>query len=341
MRESLEQINLASERAANLTRQLLTFSRQQAFRPKPLDLRTTLGPVGKMLRRLIGEHIALEIRTHSEPLFVSADIGMIEQIVMNLAVNSRDAMPAGGRLEIGVSEIEVAAAEAKTRHAAAYPGKFAVLSVADSGIGLAPETMNHLFEPFFTTKEVGRGTGLGLATVYGIVQLHKGWIEVASTLGEGATFRIFFPMVSPDQPGATADVQANVPGRGEGTVLVVEDEPAVRMLICRSLAHYGYRVLEASNAHEALEIWEPNRRTIDVLFTDMVMPGGMSGSELAARLRQQNPDLKVIVASGYSGGRGGNQADGSGIEYLAKPFDGTTLTQAVRRLIDRDRLGRL
>jgi len=329
--DSLAQIAEASDRAANLTRQLLTFSRQQAFRPRILDLRTCLESAGRLLARLIGEQIALEYRPGDAPVFVRADGGMIEQVIVNLAVNARDAMPAGGRLTIGVATLDIPAVEAGVRHPSARAGTFAVLTVADTGTGLAPEAMQHLFEPFFTTKDVGRGTGLGLATVYGIVQLHHGWIEVANQAGQGATFRLFFP-AERDAPAAAAAAEP-APVHGAETILLVEDEPAVRALLKRSLEHFGYRVLEAENAAAALRVWSDRADAIDLLFTDMVMPGGMSGLELAGQLRRQRPALKVVIASGYSRRRDETDA-GSGIDYLAKPFDVTTLAAAVRRSLD-------
>ena len=337
LRESVEQIQQAGERAANLTRQLLTFSRQQAFRPEPLDLRASLESIGRMLRRLLGEQVTLALATDGAPVCVLADGGMIEQVIVNLAVNARDAMPGGGRLEIGVKNITVPPAEAGVRHAAATAGRFALLTVHDTGTGLSPEALNHLFEPFFTTKAVGRGTGLGLATVYGIVQLHRGWIEVASAPGAGTTFSVFIP-ASDDavEPAGTAAGPDALPG-GSETILVVEDEAAVRLLVRTSLRRAGYQVFEAEDASAALRVWDERAGRIDLLLSDMVMPGGMSGAELAQRLRQQNPALKVIVASGYSRRTDTSDPFGAGVEHLPKPFDVTTLARAVRRVLDGQR----
>ena len=281
----------AAQRAANLTRQLLTFSRRQPMQPKDLDLNEVVANVTKMLRRLIGEDIALETRYAPGGASIHADPGMLEQVLMNLAVNARDAMPKGGRLTVETTPVTLTDTIQFTKHTA-RPGDFIRLSITDTGCGVAPEHLPHLFEPFFTTKDVGKGTGLGLATVFGIVEQHQGWIEVESQLNQGTTFHIYFPrlarkLVNGEQPTAPAEV----PG-GNETILLVEDETALRRLMQRVLERHGYHIHAAVSGVQALEIWRERREGIDILVTDMVMPDGMNGRELADRLRTDKPELK-------------------------------------------------
>ncbi len=329
-----EEIGKATQRAANLTRQLLLFSRKQALQPQDLDLNEIVTHITKMLQRTLGEVVHLQLNYFPEPLFLRADLGMMEQILVNLAVNSRDAMPQGGRLIIETSAVVFD--EATTRHSPqTRPGAFVCLSVSDTGSGIPPHILPRIFEPFFTTKDVGKGTGLGLATVFGIVQQHQGWINVSSNPGLGTTFQIYFPRLAEtvSQPAATAPLM-EVRG-GHETILVVEDEPSLCALIHTVLTGHGYRVIEASNGESALNVWEKHRGEIQLLLTDMVLPDGMNGKELARRLRLENPRLKVIYASGYSVEVAGKDlALQEGVNFMSKPFQIHKLTQTVRNCLD-------
>jgi two-component system cell cycle sensor histidine kinase/response regulator CckA len=330
----LAEISKAAERAANLTRQLLTFSRRQLFQPKPADLNDIVANTTKMLQRLIGEHIGLE--THFTPggAPITADRNMMEQILINLAVNSRDAMPKGGKLVIQTDAVILNETDIAT-NPKARPGSFIRLSVTDTGSGIAPEEMERIFEPFFTTKEVGKGTGLGLATVFGIVTQHHGWIEVKSKLNEGTTFHVFLPrMMEKESALAKLPRPPEVRG-GHETILLVEDEAPVRSLVRTLLERKGYRIIEADSGLSALEIWQHKRGTIDLLFTDMVMPDGISGRELASQLLAEKPGLKVIYASGYTDDMLG---EGSPLRnnpnFLEKPFESYRLLKRVRDCLD-------
>ena len=330
--EPLKQISAAAKRGSTLTRQLLTFSRRQVIQPKILDLNVVLNNMTQMVHRLLGEDIALE--SHYAPALpsIEADAGMIEQVLLNLAVNARDAMPKGGRLVVSTSHIEVGQSYGDI-HPESRPGQFVCITVADTGCGMTPETLARIFEPFFTTKEVGKGTGLGLATVYGIVKQHQGWIEVGSHLGIGTTFKIFLPACA-----QTADpVVENGPERTRGgneTILLVEDEPVLRELARMILQDYDYRVLEAGNGVEALKVWDQQQGRIDLLLTDMVMPEGMNGRELAEKLKLRKPELKVIYTSGYSFDAIGNEAALCGARFLQKPYPPPQLAQTVRECLD-------
>ncbi|HUA37326.1 MAG TPA: PAS domain S-box protein [Candidatus Sulfopaludibacter sp.] len=324
----------AAQRAANLTRQLLTFSRRQPMQPKDLDLNEVVANITKMLRRLIGEDVALETRYAPGGAPIHADPGMLEQVLMNLAVNARDAMPKGGRLTVETAPVTLADTTRFTKHTA-RPGNFVRLSITDTGCGVAPEHLPHLFEPFFTTKDVGKGTGLGLATVFGIVEQHQGWIEVESQLNQGTTFHIYFPrlaqkLVNGEQPTAPAQV----PG-GNETILLVEDETVLRRLMQRVLERHGYHIHAAVSGVEALEIWRERREGIDILVTDMVMPDGMNGRELADRLRTDKPDLKIIFCSGYANNTPGKDSPLRHHEtFLEKPFEPAKLLQKIRDCAD-------
>ncbi len=332
--ESTHQIGLAAERAANLTRQLLTFSRRQIIQPKNLDLNEVVNTMTKMLRRLLGEDITLQVNYTAALPRVHADPGMMEQILLNLAVNARDAMPKGGRLFVDTSVFTVDKAYAE-QHPEAIVGEFVCLAVKDTGTGIAPETLARIFEPFFTTKDVGKGTGLGLATVYGIVQQHRGWIKVASTLGQGTLFQIFLPTAG--ARAAAQDAQVGEPRvrGGKETVLVVEDEAPLRTLVRSVLERYGYRVIEAVSGVAALPIWEQHKEKIQLLLTDMVMPHGISGRELADKLIAAKPELKVIYSSGYSlAVVGTDMILQEGLNFLQKPYHPRKLAQAVRDCLD-------
>ena len=331
---SAQQIKQASERAAGLTRQLLAFGRKQIYNPRPLDLNRVVGKMSDMIGRLLGEDIALQLNFSGEPAIIEADASMMEQILLNLSVNSRDAMPHGGQLNIRISQREIDAGQAR-QSVEARPGKFISLSAADSGCGIPPENLSRIFEPFFTTKELGKGTGLGLATVYGIVKQHHGWIEVESVLNKGTTFQIYFPVsetpiVEPEQ----FDTQFRARG-GTETVLVVEDERDLREIVTRTLNRHGYRVFQAVNGQNALQIWADYKNEIDLVFTDVIMPGGMNGRELAEKLWAEKPGLKVIFSTGYG-------ADALGqdfkldpqLNFLQKPYLPQTLALIIRRSLD-------
>jgi PAS domain S-box-containing protein len=320
----------AAERAANLTRQLLTFSRRQPMQPQDLDLNEAVANITKMLQRLIGEDIALETRYAPGGAPIHADPGMMEQVLMNLAVNSRDAMPKGGRLVIETAPVTLVDTTQFTKHTA-RPGEFVCLSITDTGSGVAPKHLSHLFEPFFTTKEVGKGTGLGLATVFGIIEQHQGWIEVQSQVNEGTTFHIYFPRLARKVPSREQPIPPpKVPG-GTETILLVEDEIALRRLMQRVLERQGYHIHTAASGIQALEVWRERRDGIDILVTDMVMPEGMTGRELADRLRTEKPDLKIIFCSGYANNMPGKDSPLRHNEsFLEKPFEPVKLLQKIR-----------
>ncbi|MBN2508148.1 MAG: response regulator [Verrucomicrobia bacterium] len=333
VRDSARQITMAAERAANLTRQLLMFSRKQVMQPHLLDLNDVINNVTKMLRTLLGESIVLERDLHEHLPAVYGDPGMLEQVLVNFAVNSKDAMPHGGRLTIATDAVTLDDAHVQNR-TEARPGAFVRLTVTDTGVGMPPKTMSRIFEPFFTTKEIGKGTGLGLATVYGIVKQHQGWVEVESELDKGTAFHVFIPIKS-KAPLMAKDVSpVRAPG-GRETVLVVEDEPALRELVREILEHKGYTVLEAANGVDALGLWPSAKERIDLLLTDVMMPMGISGRELAQHALAEKPDLKVIYTSGYS--LDAFSPDGlvaEGCSFLQKPYAPETLAQVVRDALD-------
>jgi two-component system cell cycle sensor histidine kinase/response regulator CckA len=331
---SVDQIHQAAERAANLTRQLLTFSRRQMMQPRPLDLNAVVSHMTKLLERILGEDIALQFNYSAGQVFVLADVGMMEQILLNLAVNSRDAMPAGGRLTIKIAVVGVAA-NALVEHPEGRAGQFAQLSVSDTGSGIEPAVLPHIFEPFFTTKAVGKGTGLGLATVYGIVKQHQGWIEAHSRVGEGTTFRVFLPAIK--AAGVTAEdttIEEKLP-RGSEVILLVEDEPPVRELASRVLQACGYRVLEAASGVRALEVWHKHKDEIALLLTDVVMPDGMTGRDLAEKVQAEKPELKALFTSGYNAEIVGKDfVVKEGLNFLQKPYLPHKLAQVVRNCLD-------
>ena len=326
-------ISDAARRAAALTRQLLTFSRKQVMQPKLIDLNALLRNVTHMLSRVLGEDIVLEADYLPDLPRIEADGGMIEQIVMNLAVNSRDAMPKGGKLVIATSVADVDAHYA-SQHPDVHVGRFTCLRVTDTGSGMDAKTMERIFEPFFSTKEVGRGTGLGLATVYGIVRQHEGWIHVTSEVGAGTTFTIYFPITGGTGDGhETAIIEASATRGGKETILLVEDEPEVREFVCEVLRGYDYHVIQAASGPGALKVWDEYKGSIDLLLTDMIMPEGMTGRDLADHLRRRKPDLKVIYSSGYSSA---SRSDAAQTEtaFLAKPYHPPELAHMVRQCLD-------
>jgi PAS domain S-box-containing protein len=331
---SAQQIGQAAERAAALTRQLLTFSRRQVIQPRSLDLNEVVSNMTRMLGRLLGEDVALQLQYSPQPAWVKADASMMEQVLLNLAVNARDAMPKGGKLtvKIGLEEFQ---AGNEARHPDARPGCFVCLSASDTGCGITSEILPRIFEPFFTTKEVGKGTGLGLATVYGIIKQHDGWIEVDSEPSRGSTFRVFLP-VGAKLAGATDEPSAEAPVRGGNeTILVVEDESPVRELVCSLLSARGYKILQAESGAKALELWKTTKDKIDLVLTDLVMPDRVNGRELAEKLWTERPKLKVIFTSGYSADVVGNDfVLRDGLNYLQKPYHPTKLARAVRECLD-------
>jgi CheY-like chemotaxis protein len=294
-----------------------------------------------MLKRVIREDIRLECRYAAQLPFVQADPGMMEQVLLNLVVNARDAMPCGGQLFITTAGVSLGAAYART-NPEARAGEFVCLSVSDTGTGIAPEHLERVFEPFFTTKEPGKGTGLGLATVYGIVKQHQGWVEVSSRVGEGTTFKIFLPAIPPpDEVVAAPMVQAKLRG-GSETILLVEDEYSVRMIMRRVLETFKYKVHEATCAREALEVWSRHAGEISLLLTDIIMPEGVTGRDLAEQLRAAKPGLKVIFMSGYSAEVVGKDTEffrRTRSYFLRKPCPTATLIQTVRKCLDENTPG--
>jgi CheY-like chemotaxis protein len=282
----------------------------------------------------LGEDIALEADYCQELSRIDADTGMLEQIVMNLAVNSRDAMPKGGKLRISTTQVQIDEGYAG-QHPDARTGPFVCLTVTDTGCGMDRKTLERIFEPFFSTKEVGKGTGLGLATVYGLVKQHQGWIEVSSVVEVGTTFKIYFPAAVGKSDLADSAPQACEPVRGgKETILVVEDEPVLREMVCEILKQYNYRVIEAGSGVEALRVWDEFDGQIDLLLTDMVMPEGMTGRELAVQLKKRKPELKVIYSSGYSPDSNGRDLGHNDTVFLAKPYLPPQLARTVRQSLD-------
>ena len=322
----------AAERAASLTRQLLMFSRKNIMQPRPINLHEAVANLNKMLGRLLGETVALHFECNQEPPPIYADPGMIDQVLMNLAVNAHDAMPDGGTLTISVAECWVGP-EYLEHSPEARLGHFVRLQMTDTGCGMSPSVRARIFEPFFTTKEPGKGTGLGLATVFGIVKQHAGWIEVTSDLKRGATFTIFFP-ASDEAPAPTAPApSASTPTAtgGSETVLVVEDEWVLREMARDFLTDCGYRVLEAGSGRAALQVWGEHRSEIDLLLTDMKMPEGISGMQLAEKMIAEQPALQVIFTSGYSDDIVTPEVlERNHARFLPKPYSYAELTQIVR-----------
>jgi len=335
LRRDVEEIRKAGDRAAALTRQLLAFSRRQVLQPKVLDLNAVVTNMGQMLRRLIGEDVELSTDLSPSLSRVKVDPGQIEQVIVNLAVNARDAMPGGGRITIATADAELSPAYAVV-HPEVRPGPHVLLSVADTGHGMSEETQAHLFEPFFTTKERGKGAGLGLATVYGIVQQSGGHLRVNSAADRGSTFLIYLPRVEAAEDGwqGVARPLLPHPSPGTETVLLAEDEEVVRRFAREILSGNGYKVLEAENGREALLLSEAHRGEIHLLLTDVVMPK-MSGRELTERIRPQRPDLRILYMSGYTDDATlRHLVLEEGIPFLQKPFTSEGLARKVREVLD-------
>jgi signal transduction histidine kinase/ActR/RegA family two-component response regulator len=334
MSASLAELEQGTQRAADLTRQLLLFSRRQVMQTKRIDFNELISAMMNMLGRLLGEHIQTTFDRSPQPVWLDADPGMIEQTVLNLCINARDAMPRGGRLKLGVRRL-ILKIEDLGQRAHARPGLFACFAATDTGCGMDEATFKRMFEPFFTTKPLGKGTGLGLATVHGIAAQHHGWVEAESAVGQGTTFRVFLPAVEAPAPPPIDSGPAKSPG-GTETILLVEDDDQMRRMVRLTLARRGYLILEATNGAEAIQVWERQASKVDLLLTDMVMPGGLSGAELAARLRLAKPDLKVLISSGYAADL--SQQEGGlpdGISFLAKPYDPSALVKTVRECLDQ------
>jgi PAS domain S-box-containing protein len=331
--DSLHEISRAAARAASLTRQLLAFSRKQMLQLRPLDIKEALNNLDKMLRRIIGEHIDLTLQCAENLPSVYADAVNFEQVVINLAVNARDAMPRGGPLTI-TADLMLIDPQYKEREPDAIIGTFVRLSVADKGTGMNEAVRRKIFEPFFTTKELGKGTGMGLATVYGIVKQHQGWIEVESQPGGGSVFKVFLP-VTKDQAKKTAATGTDLIWAANGqprTIFLVEDEAPLREMTSMILKRLGHQVVIAQNGQEALTLWPQHRGKIDLLLTDMVMPGGITGRELADRLLRETPKMRVIYSTGYSMDLYNSDIKlVEGINCLLKPYDATTLVRTVKK----------
>jgi signal transduction histidine kinase/ActR/RegA family two-component response regulator len=326
------EISRAGMRAADMTRQLLAFSRRQVLAPKVLDLHDVITGIDKMLRRLIGEHIDLRWKP-GELGKVEIDPGQLEQVVVNLVVNARDAMPAGGCITIETATVELDAAYA-SRHAGIAPGPHAMLAISDTGVGMDAATLERIFEPFFTTKEPGKGTGLGLSTVFGIVQQSRGAIGVESTPGAGTTFRLYFPIVAAEPAGAPRVRKSLSHVAGNETILLVEDEATVRRLVSSILGRAGYKVVEATDGEQALEVWNTS---IALVVSDVVMPR-MSGRVMAEHLRARGADVRILFMSGYTDDmvvRHG--VTDQTIDFIQKPITQQMLLERVRKALDEPR----
>jgi PAS domain S-box-containing protein len=328
-----EEIRKAADRAAMLTRQLLAFSRKQVLQPRKLNLNVVIKDLEKMLRRLISENIELDLHLDRALTAVKADAGQMEQVILNLAVNARDAMPQGGKLTMSTTNVNLDETYVRKQEDVT-PGSYIVLEVRDNGLGMDADTLDHIFEPFFTTKDPGSGTGLGLSTAYGIIKQSGGFIEVESNPGAGTIFKIFLPATGESEEDSEGEPAERDPLRGSETILVVEDEEILRQLIKAALEMNGYKVLEARNARDAVELCEQNKPPIHLMLTDVVMPK-MSGRELAQRLARLRPELKVIYMSGYAEDVLLRQGVlDSSITFLQKPFRQYELTAKVRKVLD-------
>ncbi len=319
------EVETALDRATSLTRQLLVFSRLEAMQLQAVELNSMVAKLARMLRRVLGEQISLEIEPGHGPIPVTADPSMLDQVLINLAINARDAMRGSGKLSIATSVCDQVA------RPGGEPGRYARITVTDTGVGIAPEIIPRIFEPFFTTKE-SSGTGLGLATVHGIVHQHQGWIDVESEPERGATFHVYLPALAATV-APQVETSRPVESRGKESILVVEDDAAVRRAVCSLLARHGYSVTEAESGAAAIAAWDACDGAIDLVYTDLVMPGGINGEELATLLLARRPGLKVIIATGYGALERGNA--GASYELLHKPVEADRLLSAVRTCLDR------
>jgi len=325
-----EEILYAAERAAALTRQLLAFSRGQAAQPKPLDLNGLISGMEPMLRRLLGHNNELIVLADPHLGNINADSTQLEQVIMNMATNARDAMPNGGKLVLETANVDLEDPIA-SKKIGLPQGAYVMLAVSDTGVGMDAEVRSRLFEPFFTTKEQGKGSGLGLSTVYGIIRQSGGQITVYSQVGCGTIFEVYLPRM---QEPATAQSRAiMVPPMGSETVLLVDDEEGVRKLVCAVLQSSGYSVIEASSGQSALAAFEKNAHKIDLVLTDVVMPQ-MDGFELVQRLVEKSPDVKILFMSGYRDSPIGNSTTNPNRPFLHKPFTPDVLLARVREILD-------
>jgi two-component system, NtrC family, sensor kinase len=334
--QPLQKIGAAAARAATLIGQLLTFCRKQVVELRPIQLGATFADFAEMLPHVLTPIIKVEAHAPASLPLVNADGAMMETLLMNLAVNARDAMPDGGTLTITAAPVTIGPDEVACQ-AEAREGEFVRLSVTDTGSGIPADILPRIFEPFFTTKAVGKGTGLGLATVYGIVKQHQGWVEVQSQVNHGTTFHVFLPVFTMETPPQTAPAAApSKPATGRETILVVDDEPDLRDLVSQVLESGGYRVLSAASGEEALQQWAKRQGDVQLLLTDIVMPDGLTGRMLADRLRSEDPRLRVIYTSGYTAGLPGTElANVEEQNFLAKPYRPATLLQVVRNCLDQ------
>ena len=329
VRTGLEEIKKAADRGGSLTRQLLIFSRKQKLSLKSVNLNDLVANMEKMLGRLIGEDISLFTRLQPDLGLVRADVGQFEQVVMNMVVNARDAMPDGGKLTIETSNVSL-----QTQQPDLKPGPHVLMAISDTGIGMTPETQSHIFEPFFTTKESGKGTGLGLATAYGIVKQSNGGIRVYSEPGQGTTFRIYLPRVDQPLEAAAAEPITVHSMNGTETVLVVEDDPEVRKLICEILRGRGYRVLETRTGDEAVQVAQSHQGPVQLVLTDVILPE-ISGPDIVKGVKQYKPGIRALYISGYTDEavlRHGMLE--KGVTFLSKPFMPEMLVRKVREVLD-------
>ena len=332
--KDIQEIDLAADRAARLTRQLLAFSRQQMLQPRVLDVNQTVSELEKMLQRLLLKDITLSTRLAPELHAVRADAGQLEQVIVNLVVNARDAMPDGGRLTVRTQNVAIDAASAREGWSfEVHPGAYVLISVTDTGLGMDEATKSRIFEPFFTTKDRHKGTGLGLSTVYGIVKQSGGYIRVISAPGQGSTFEVFLPVADGAASPAGQPQRPQTSG-GSETVLVVEDDDGIRAVIKRILERAGHRVLEATNGAEALRICDASGDSVDLVLSDIAMPE-MQGPDLARRIRELHPRMAMLLMSGYA--ESASQQEGfltDGVEFLGKPFSPDALTRKIRHILD-------
>lgn len=331
--QDLEQVKRAAERASKLTRQLLTFSRRQTIEPEDLNLNELITDISKMIQRTIGEHIELDLTLGAEAGAIHADPGTLEQVLLNLCLNARDAMPDGGRLVIEPERVVLDDTFCRA-HLWATPGNYALIAVADTGVGMPPDVVEHIFEPFFTTKEEEKGTGLGLSMVYGIVKQHEGLIYCYSEPEGGTCFRIYLPSI--ERPAETEDKETDrsAPTRGTETILLAEDDELVRVMAARALVKSGYRVLVANDGEEALRLYEKHRNEIEFALLDVVMPK-VGGRQVYDAIRGQKPDLPILFSSGYSTSaiHTGFILE-EGLEIVQKPYSPYALRQKIREMLD-------
>lgn len=333
LRDSIRELQTESQRAAAITRQLLLFSKRQEMQKQRIDITSSVSGILKLIRRLIGENYNIEFVAHPDPVWINADPGMLDQVVLNLCLNARDSMPRGGRIIITV-DVQKIAKPAEPNTTEAREGRFARLVISDEGCGMSDEIKRHLFEPFFTTKEPEKGTGLGLATVHGIVQQHQGWIDVRSAPNQGSAFTVFLPSVEAQEAVPQSVAIPPVPQNGPKKpteVMVVEDDRVVRYALVWSLRQLGYKVYEATDAGEAFRLWELASESIGILISDMTLPSGTSGLEICTRLKTAKPTLQCILISGHSGVALDTVALAkNGIRYLSKPFTISTLQGVIK-----------